>query len=171
MQLTEEIRTILEYSRDEAMRTGCHAIAPEHLLLGILRHRSSSAIDFLTRAGLDPDTVKTEVDARVFQEKEVPYGEQDSINFTRSALNVCSMAVMEAVREGGDIRAVHLLAALCDTPGDWCGEYLRSHGLDIRIIRAYTKKSSAEPSRSALPSAEELDRLIGAFYSEREIYS
>ena len=171
MQLTEEIRTILEYSRDEAMRTGCHAIAPEHLLLGILRHRSNSAMDFLVRAGLSPEAVKADMDARVFCEEPVPFDEADSITFTRTALNVTSMAVMEAIKEGGDVRAVHLLAALCDTPGDWCGEYLRNHGLDIRIIRSYTKKSSPEPAKSALPSAEELDRLIGAFYSEREIYS
>jgi len=168
MRLTEEIRTILDYSREEAMRTGCYAIAPEHLLLGILRHGSNSAMDFISRAGLDPKAMKAEIDARVFREEGVPYGEEDRISFTRSSLNITNMAIMEAMRQGSDFRAVHLLAALCDNPGDWCSDYLRSHGLDIRIIRSYTKKSSAS---SALPSSDELNRLLSAFYPGKEIYS
>lgn len=171
MQLTEEIQTILGYSREEAMRTGCHAIAPEHLLLGIIRHGNNSATDFLSRAGIDPKAAKEELDARVFRDREIPYSEDDGITFTRSALNICSMAVMEALREGGDIKALHLLAALCDSPGDWCGGYLRSHGLDIRIIRSYTKKSSAEPKDPALPSPEDMNRLLSVFYPDRDIYS
>lgn len=171
MRLTEEIRTILEYSRDEALRTGCHAIAPEHLLLGIIRHRRSSAMDFLSRAGIDPDTLKSELDSRVFREAGIPYDEQDSITFSRNALNISRMAIMEAIRDGGDVLAVHLLAAICDSPGNWCGEYLRSHGLDIRVIREYTKKSNADNEKSALPSPEELNSLMSVFYSDREIYS
>lgn len=171
MQLTQEILTILEYSREEAMRTGCRAIAPEHLLLGILRLGDSSAMDFLSRAGIDCKALKKELDARVFKESSLPFGEDDSISFTRTALNVTNMTVMEALRDGGDVRAAHLLAALSDTPADWCGDYLRAHGLDVRVIRSYTKKNNAVPKDPALPSPEELNRLLSVFYPDREIYS
>ena len=171
MRLTDELITIFDYSRDEAMRTGCRSIAPEHLLLGILRHGSSSAMDFLSRAGLDPAKLKSDIDARVFHESGIPYGEQDSISFTRSALNISNMAIMEAIREGGDPAAVHLLAALCDAPGEWCGEYLRSHGLGIRVIREYAKKSSTAPENAGLPSSEELNRLLSIFYPAKEVFS
>ena len=53
---------------------------------------------------------------------------------------------------------------------EWCGSYLRSHGLDIRIIRSYTKKSSPE-KQSALPAGEDIDRLLSVFYQDRDIYS
>ena len=170
MQLTEEIRTILEYSREEAMRTGCRAIFPEHLLLGILRHGSNSAIDFLSRAGLDPQQVKNDVENHVFRDEPVPFDEAENVGFSRAALTASSMAIMEAIKAGDDVRAVHLLAALCDTPEEWCGNFLRSHGLDIRIIRSYTKKSSPE-KQSALPSGEDIDRLLSVFYQDRDIYS
>ena len=171
MQLTEEIRTILEYSREDAMRTGCRAIFPEHLLLGILRHGSNSAVDFLTRAGLAPQQVKSDVESQVFREEPIPFDEAGNVGFSRSALSASSMAIMEAIKAGDDVRAVHLLAALCDTPEEWCGKYLRAHGLDIRIIRSYTKKSSPEKKNPGLPSGEDIDWLLSVFYQDRDIYS
>lgn len=170
MQLTEEIRTILEYSREEAMRTGCRAISPEHLLLGILRHGSNSAMDFLTRAGLSPEEVKSDVENRVFRDEPIPYDEAENVGFTRSALTASSMAIMEAIKAGDDVRAIHLLAALCDSTDVWCGRYLRSHGLDIRVVRSYTKKSSPE-KKSGLPAGEDINRLLSVFYKDRDIYS
>ena len=170
MQLTEEIRTILEYSREEAMRTGCRAISPEHLLLGILRHGNNSAVDFLTRAGLSPEVVKSEVEKRVFRDEPIPYGEAENVGFTRSALTASSMAIMEAIKDGDDVRSIHLLAALCDTPAEWCGKYLRSQGLDIRVIRSYSKKSSPD-KKSELPAGEDINRLLSVFYKDRDIYS
>lgn len=170
MQLTEEIRTILEYSREEAMRTGCRAISPEHLLLGILRHGNNSAVDFLTRAGLSPEVVKSEVEKRVFRDEPIPYGEAENVGFTRSALTASSMAIMEAIKAGDDVRSIHLLAALCDTPAEWSGKYLRSQGLDIRVIRSYSKKSSPD-KKSELPAGEDINRLLSVFYKDRDIYS
>lgn len=172
MRLSEEIRTIFIYSRDEAMRTGCYAIAPEHLLLGILRHGNNSAVELLKQFGLDPAAVKLEFDKKVFCEEAVPFSQEDEVAFTRSALNITSMALMEAMRVNEDVEAIHLLSALCDSPGSWYNDYLRSHGLSLQIIRTMRKKAGNDSQRkSAIPSSEELNSLLSAFYSDKEFFS
>ena len=172
MRLTEEIRTILLYSRDEAMRTGCYSIAPEHLMLGILRHGDNSAVSLLKNIGLEPESIKADFDARVFRSKAVPYSSEDEISFTRKALNICSMALMEAMKADEDVVSAHLLAALCDCPGEWCSDYLHRHGVSVRLLRTLHKgKTDGAAKKSALPSGEDLSRLLGAFYYDKEIFS
>jgi len=172
MTLSEEILTILGYSREEAMRTGCYAIAPEHLLLGILRHGSGSTADLFRRFGLDPAKVKADVEEHVFRKEAIPYSDEDEITFTRSALNVGSMALMEAMRSGEDVEGIHLLCALCDNPGDWCSAYLNSSGITLGLLRTIRKKKSTDSEKkSALPSSEEINRLLSVFYSDKEIFS
>ena len=36
LRISDQLHSIINYSREEAMRTGCYGIAPDHLLLGIL---------------------------------------------------------------------------------------------------------------------------------------
>lgn len=172
MQLTEEIRTIFIYSRDEAMRTGCYAIAPEHLLLGILRHGNNSAVELFKQFGLEPAEVKTKFDEKVFCKEAVPFSQEDEVTFTRSALNVASMALMEAMRVNEDVEAIHLLSALCDCPGSWHNDYLNSHGLSLQLIRTIRKKACDDSKKkSAIPSSEELNSLLSAFYSDKDFFS
>ncbi len=172
MRLTEEIRTILLYSRDEAMRTGCYGIAPEHLLLGLLRHGHNGAMDVLRKFGLDPARIKEDMDAHVFHEHAIPYEEQENVNYTRSSLNITNLTIMEAIRSGQDVSSVHLLAAICDSPGEFCSEYLHKAGLNLQVLRTMIDKSSGETGKkSSLPSTEVLNRLFGVFYKDKEFFS
>ncbi len=172
MILTEEIRTILLYSRDEAMRTGCYAIAPEHLLLGILRHGDNAAVRTLGQFGLDPAAVKADLDGRVFREQAIPYSDEDDISFTRSALNICSYTLMEAMRCNQDVSSIHLLAALCDCPGDFCSTYLHGRGITLQVLRTIMSRSSeASTRKTSLPETEDLNKLLSVFYRDKEIFS
>ena len=39
IKISRELNIIINFARDEAMRTGSYGISPDHLLLGIIRHR------------------------------------------------------------------------------------------------------------------------------------
>ena len=38
IRISEELNSIINYAREEAMRTGSYGIGPDHLFLGIIRH-------------------------------------------------------------------------------------------------------------------------------------
>ena len=46
-KFSQRIKDVLSYSKEEAIRLGNHEIAPEHLMLGILREGEGVAIDVL----------------------------------------------------------------------------------------------------------------------------
>ena len=57
ISISDELNAIINYSRDEAMRTGSYGIAPDHLFLGIIRHAENNE----SKLG-----IKSEFDERLF---------------------------------------------------------------------------------------------------------
>ena len=58
IRISDQLNSIINYAREEAMRTGSYGIAPDHLLLAILRHRENSAADALLGVGTDLEVSK-----------------------------------------------------------------------------------------------------------------
>ena len=66
IRISEELNSIISLSRDEAMRTGSYGIAPDHLMLGIIRHGENSAMDILRGLGTDVSEMKQFIDSKIF---------------------------------------------------------------------------------------------------------
>ena len=47
IRISEELNLILNFSREEAMRTGSYGIGPDHMMLGIIRHCDNQACEIL----------------------------------------------------------------------------------------------------------------------------
>lgn len=171
MRLSEEFRTILLFSREEAARTGCKTIAAEHLLLAILRQKDNLAVEFLREFGLDLSQLKTLLDQRVFKPEVIPFQELEDISFSRASLEIASSAILETMLSSGtDVSAIHLLSAICDSTEQWCSTYLHTLGIRVQLIRSFSKSAGNSSSEKSfkLPSSNELSKLIGAFYSHKE---
>ena len=57
ISISDELNSIINFSREEAMRTGSYGIAPDHLFLGIIRHRENTAVDALRIFGTDIEEI------------------------------------------------------------------------------------------------------------------
>ena len=60
-KFSQRIKDVLSYSKEEAIRLGNHEIAPEHLLLGILREGEGVAIDILVSLGVNLYQLKKDI--------------------------------------------------------------------------------------------------------------
>ena len=125
------------------MRTGCYGIAPDHLFLGIIRHRENAAANALMGVGTDIDELKQFIDDHIFTNEHIPYSEIDNISFSRGAQNVLNFTILEATkircREAGP---QHLLLALCRAAGSYGSSYLRDTGVDYGYIFRYLDRNS-----------------------------
>ena len=143
LRISDQLHSIINYSREEAMRTGCYGIAPDHLLLGILRHKENPAVDALMGTGTDINELKEFIDSHIFTNEHIPYSELENISFSRGAQNVLNLTVLEATkvrcREAG---AQHLLLAICRAAGSYGSSYLRDTGVDYGYIFRYLDKNS-----------------------------
>ena len=143
IRISDQLNSIINYSREEALRTGSYGIAPDHLFLGILRHRENDAADTLLGVGADIEELKQFIDSHIFTNEHIPYSELENISFSRGAQNVLSFTILEATklrcREAGP---QHLLLALCRAAGSYGSSYLRDTGVDYGYIFRYLDRNS-----------------------------
>lgn len=135
MTISEELEKIVEYTREEAMRTGNTVATEAHLFLAVLRHGKNSAVEAMRGAGADLATLREEIEGPVYRPRSVPYSRLDEINFSRGAGNALSLAVLEAEKKGCDAGAIHLLFAICSAPGSPVAPVLAGHGITSEYIR------------------------------------
>ena len=62
ISISDELNSIINFSREEAMRTGCYGIAPDHMFLGIIRHKENAGADALMGTGIDLNEMKEFID-------------------------------------------------------------------------------------------------------------
>lgn len=156
---TEEFDTLIQYARDEAMRTGHYGILPEHILLAIVRNKSNGARRTLVDLGADPADIKQVTNAAVFRDEPVPYQDLPLVRLTEAATNVISAAVANARVYGSEkAGAVHLLMALGCPAGSLCREILTKAGVTRGRIAESARRNGylPEPGEAAagVPSPE-----------------
>lgn len=143
ISISDELNSIINYSREEAMRTGSYGIAPDHLYLGILRHKENSATDALIGVGADTEELKQFIDSRVFTNEHIPYSEIDKVSFSRGCQNVLSFTILEATKlRSRQASSTHLLLALLRAGGSYGCTYLNDLGIDYGVVFRYMDKNS-----------------------------
>ncbi len=159
--ISDQLHSVINFSREEAMRTGSYGIAPDHLLLGLLRHRENSAADTLRGLGIDVEELKQFIDSHIFTNEHIPYSEIDSITFSRGVQNVLSFTILEATKLRNRQAGVeHLLLALCRAGDSYGVTYLRDMGVDYGMIYRYMEKNSMiEKGPEEKPEDEEAPQI------------
>lgn len=143
IKISNELNSIINFAREEAMRTGNYGIGPDHLYLGIIRHMENTAIDALRGLEVDIPEFKEFIDSRIFTNQKIPYSEIDSITFSRGAQNVLSFCVLEATRlRSAEASSQHLLLALSRSTSSYGQTYLRDVGVDYSRIYKYLDRNS-----------------------------
>ncbi len=142
IRISDELNAIINYSRDEAMRTGSYGIAPDHLMLGILRHGDNTATDILRGLETDLDELKHFIDSKIFTNEHIPYSEAPNVTFSRGAQNVLSITVLEATRlKCTEASSQHLLMALCRNTNSYTQSYLRDTGIDYGRALSFMERN------------------------------
>ena len=141
--ISDQLHSVINYSREEAMRTGSYGIAPDHLMLGLLRHKENYAVDALRGLGTDVEELKQFIDSRIFTNEHIPYSEIDSITFSRGVQNVLSFTILEATKLRNRQAGVeHLILALFRAGDSYGVTYLRDNGIDYGMVYRYMEKNS-----------------------------
>ena len=142
ISISDELNSIINFSREEAMRTGSYGIAPDHLFLGILRHRENTAVDALRGAMVDLDEMKQFIDEKIFTNEHIPYSEIDKVSFSRGSQNALSFTILEATKlRSAQASSQHLLLALCKVGSSYGSTYLHDQGIDYGYIYRYLDRN------------------------------
>lgn len=158
ISISDELHSIISYSREEAMRTGSYGIAPDHFFLGILRHRENTAVDALRGAEIDIEEMKQFIDSHIFTNEHIPYSDIERISFSRGAQNVLSFTILEATKlRSSQAASQHLLLALCKVGSSYGSTYLNDMGVDYGHIFKYLDRNNLLDRGTADSQEEEGD--------------
>ena len=118
-QFSPKVSEILAFSREEAARLASQSVAPEHLLLGLLRMKEGPIMDLFQRLDINMHNVKTELETRV-REDEIGrpiYTQQLVLN--DKASNILKLAVLEArLQHTTRVEEQHVLLAILHDAAD-----------------------------------------------------
>jgi ATP-dependent Clp protease ATP-binding subunit ClpC len=133
-RFSQGMRDVIGYSREEAQRLGSETIAPEHLLLGILRERDSKAIMHLSKLNIDLQRVKRSLETRSAH-RDAPNMKAD-IPLDKTAERILKMVLLEARAlesrgfSNNVIDTEHLLLALLKENNNLASDVLKEEGLE-----------------------------------------
>ena len=112
-QFSPKVSEILAFSREEAARLASQSVAPEHLLLGILRMKDGPVVDLFQRLDINLPNVKSELETRVRNDEiGIPiYTQQLVLN--DHASNILKLAVLESrLQRAAFVDVQHVLLAI-----------------------------------------------------------
>ena len=122
LPMTPPARDALANALREAIELGATTVAPEHVLLALLRERDGVAVRVLLGASIDPRALRDEVRRRAAR--------------AAGALAAGAAPIAELPPAGRDDRAVGAFALLgVLAAGGPAADLLRAHGVDEDAVR------------------------------------
>ncbi len=118
-QFSPKVSEILAYSREEAARLASRSVAPEHLLLGLLRLKDGPVVNVFQRLDIDVQQVKEALEQSV-REDEIgtPIFTQQLV-LNERASNILKLSVLEArIQHTNRVEEQHLLLAILHDASD-----------------------------------------------------
>ena len=129
--LSDKLSKILECACHEAMRTGSYEIRPEHLILGVIRHRDNLAANLMEESGLALDYLKRTIEETVSSETVIPYDRMEDMVLSPQIVDILGSSVKKSESEGREkTDSADLIVTLCK---DW-GNFPASDEIKGRIL-------------------------------------
>ncbi len=131
---SNQVKRVMQLAREEAARLGHNYIGTEHLLLGIIREGSSTAVQVLVNLKLNLDNLKLETEESVASSGgSMTMGE---VPFTPRAKQVLEIAANEAREMKSQVvRTSHLLLALLKDKDGVAAQILVAFGVDHKTAK------------------------------------
>lgn len=140
-RFTEAAKRTLFFSRYEAVSLGRLEIAPEHVLLGVIRGAGGTTLAMLEASGITRDAARGAIEAANAPRDEVV--EPVQVPFQSSTKTLFTVAAEEADRLGHEkIATVHIVLALL-RDGGVASTVLRDRGMTLDAVRAAALSSGS----------------------------
>ena len=159
---TQKLRDVINFSKEEALRLGNHAVGTEHLMLGMLRDGNNSALDVLSSLGVDLSQLKKAIEEKVRSHDELSVKDVDKLLFYKAVERALKMQHLEAISlKTSEVDTIHLLLAILKDDSSIVTQLLQKQHIGYqRVINAFTDKSSkprGENRSSSKKSSHSID--------------
>ncbi len=135
-KFSQQLKDIIAYSREEAIRLGNNIIETDHLFLGILREGRGTAIDTLISLGVDLLDARKKIEIDLKEDHILEKSKQDEIPIKHNAARVLKLVLLEARSLNSDIvESEHLMLAIMRDETSRTVMVLNDENVDYDIIK------------------------------------
>nr|MCU0334849.1 AAA family ATPase [Chitinophagaceae bacterium] len=131
-----QVKEIISYSREEALRLGNDFIGTEHLLLGLIRDGENTAIKVLKQLNVDLYELRKEVEMAVRDKTGKNIGNINSLPLTKQAEKVIRVTVLEAKSlKSATVESEHLMLSILKNKENIATQILLQYEVDYDSFR------------------------------------
>src|SRR6478735_9247263 len=161
-----QVKEIISFSREEALRLGNDFIGTEHLLLGLIREGENTAIKVLKQLNVDLYELRKEVELAVKDKTGKNIANINSLPLTKQAEKVIRVTVLEAkALKSPLVETEHLMLSILKNRENIATQILGQFDVDYDMFKSelgYVKTD---------PKADFQDEESEEFEEERKSYS
>lgn len=145
---SQRVSDIIVYSKEEASRLRNRSIAPEHLLLGILRDGNGKAIEILKKLDIDLHRVKLQLEAELQKEDAAGAAMGTSADIPLSPLSarILKICILEArLLKNPQVDAEHILLAILKDHDNGAASVLEGNEVDYDAVYGQLSQKLPNP--------------------------
>jgi ATP-dependent Clp protease ATP-binding subunit ClpC len=161
-----QVKEIISYSREEALRLGNDFIGTEHLVLGLIRDGENTAMKILKSLNVDLYELRKEIELAVKDKTGKNIANINSLPLTKQAEKVIRITVLEAkTNKSPLVESEHLMLSILKNKENIATQILNQFDVDYDMFKSelgYVKTD---------PKADFQDEESEEFEEERKAYS
>ena len=131
-----QVKEIISFSREEALRLGNDFIGTEHLLLGLIREGDNTAVRILKSFNIDLYELRKEVELAVKDKTGKNIANINSLPLTKQAEKVIRVTVLEAkALKSPTVETEHLMLSILKNKENIATQILNQFDVDYDLFR------------------------------------
>jgi len=153
-----QVKEIISYSREEALRLGNDFIGTEHLLLGLIRDGENTAIKILKQLNVDLYELRKEVELAVRDKTGKNIANINSLPLTKQAEKVIRVTVLEAkALKSPLVETEHLMLSILKNKENIATQILNQYDVDYDLFKTELGVVRSNEPRSEYTEGEDDD--------------
>src|SRR5574343_1821916 len=155
-----QVKEIISFSREEALRLGNDFIGTEHLLLGLIRDGDNTAIKVLKQLNVDLYELRKEVELAVKDKTGKNIANIKSLPLTKQAEKVIRVTVLEAkALKSATVETEHLMLSILKNKENVATQILHQYQVDYDRLKDELSILQGDAPRADYndPGSEEFD--------------
>ena len=141
-----QLKEIISYSREEALRLGNDFIGTEHLVLGLLRDGDNTAIKILKALNVNLSQLRHEIETAVREQTGKNIANINSLPLTKQAEKVIRITVLEAKAQKSQfVESEHLMLSILKNKENIVTQILSQFEIDYDTFKAEMNGTMPDP--------------------------
>ncbi len=153
-----QVKEIISYSREEALRLGNDFIGTEHLVLGLIRDEENTAVKILKILNIDLYELRKEIEIAVKDKSGKNIANINSLPLTKQAEKVIRITVLEAKSlKSTQVESEHLMLSILKNKENIATQILNQFDVDYDNFKSELGFVAINPPKAEFNDDDDFD--------------